>query len=79
MIKLYTKNDCPHCIQAKKKLTEINLPFLEIDIEMTPGTREFLKEEGHRTVPQIYINGKAVHGGNNGLQKMTEQEIKDYG
>jgi len=77
-IKLYTKHDCPHCVAAKVRLDEMGLEYEEIDVANTPGTRDFLKTQGHKTVPQIYINGKAVPGGNQGLQVMTEQQIRDW-
>ena len=44
----------------------------EINIEETPSAREFILSEGHRTVPQIYQDGKLlVEGGFMGLSKQS--------
>ena len=41
------------------------------------GAREFITEQGHRTVPQIYFQGKLfVEGGFQGLSKLSTDEIR---
>jgi glutaredoxin 3 len=72
MIIMYTKNNCPYCVQAKAMLNMRGITFDEVNIEQVPSAREFLIAEGHRTVPQIYQNGKLlVEGGYQGLAKQN--------
>lgn len=77
MITVYTKNHCPFCVQAKMQLNKMDIPFKEINIEVSPGAREFVIAEGHRTMPQIYHNGKLlVEGGASGLARLDEDTIR---
>ena len=76
MIELYTKNHCPFCVQAKMQLNKMDIPFKEINIETFPAAREFVIAEGHRTMPQIYRNGKLlVEGGAQELAKLSKDDI----
>jgi len=74
MITVYSKNNCPYCVQAKNLLKQKGVAFEEINIDTSPEAREFIMTEGHRTVPQIYQNGKLlVEGGYTGLAKQTPE------
>ena len=53
-IKLYTQNDCPYCVTMKKKLDEWGYEYQEINVSNDLDAKGFLKEQGHRTVPQLY-------------------------
>ncbi len=77
MLTVYSKNHCPFCDQAKALLKNKNIPYEEVKIDETPEAREFIVAEGHRTVPQIYKDGKLfVEGGFNGLRKLNEDQLK---
>jgi len=77
MLTVYSKNHCPFCDQAKALLKNKNIPYKEVKIDETPEAREFIVAEGHRTVPQIYKDGKLfVEGGFNGLRKLNEDQLK---
>jgi glutaredoxin 3 len=70
MITVYSKNNCPFCVQAKNLLKLKGLDFEEVKIDENTEAREFVLAEGHRTVPQIYKDGKLlVEGGYQGLAK----------
>lgn len=74
MITVYSKNNCPYCVQAKNLLQLKGIEYQEVKIDETPEAREFVLAEGHRTVPQIYKDGKVlVQGGFQGLQKQSEE------
>ena len=78
MLTVYSKNNCPFCVQAKNILALKNIPFEEIKVDEVPEARQFIVEAGHRTVPQIYRNGKLfVEGGFQGLAKLTDEQIKE--
>ena len=70
---IYTKIGCPHCIAAKKLLSEKNVPFEEIRIDGLKITKQTMNEDIGRddlvTVPQIILEGKFIPGGNSGLRK----------
>jgi glutaredoxin 3 len=77
MLTVYSKENCPYCVQAKNLLTKRNIAFEEVRVDLDPEAKEFIVQEGHRTVPQIYHNGKLfVEGGYTELAKLTEDQIK---
>ena len=78
MLTVYSKANCPFCVQAKNLLTLKGIEYEEVRIDLDPAAREFVLSEGHRTVPQIYKDGKVfVEGGYQGLSKLTESELKE--
>ena len=73
---VYSKTVCPYCVQAKNYLKNNKIEFDEINIEDTPAACEYIMKSGHRTVPQIYYNGKLfVEGGWQGLSKLSGEDI----
>lgn len=78
MLTVYSKTVCPYCVNAKNYLKSKNIPFTEINIEDDTQAREFIQSQGHRTVPQIYFEGKLfVEGGFQGLSKLSEAAIRE--
>ena len=76
-ITVYTNDFCPYCVQANRQLDRMNFEYEEINIEADAKTRNWLIEQGHRTMQQIYHNGKLlVEGGAQGLAKLTEDDIR---
>ena len=59
---LYTKNNCPQCKMTKRFLTEQNLAFNEINIDDEPQYIDWLKEQGHRSVPVLTNNSVTIVG-----------------
>ncbi len=77
MLTLYTKNNCGYCLQAKALLKNNDIPFEEVNIETDTNAKEFVITEGHRTMPQIYKDGKLfVEGGFQGLTNLGVDTIK---
>jgi|TARA_B100000282_G_scaffold245040_1_gene188219 glutaredoxin 3 len=70
-VKVYTKNMCGYCVQAKNFLKSKNIDFEEVNIESVPEAREFVINEGHRTMPQIYVDGKSIGG----YQQLIEYDV----
>jgi len=74
MITVYSKANCPFCDKAKGLLKLKGVAFEEIRIDQDTEAREFIMGEGHRTVPQIYQDGKLlVEGGFQGLSKKSDE------
>ena len=77
MITLYTKDNCPYCDGAKALLKSWNEEYIEIDIN-EEGVRDFLVNNGYKTVPQIYFEGKLlVEGGYTGLKNTGYQQLQE--
>lgn len=63
-IEIYTSGWCPYCDRARALLTRKGVAFAEHDAPQgSPARREAFERSGGRTsVPQIFIDGKAVGG-----------------
>jgi len=62
---IWSKPNCPFCVQAKELLEKSGIPFEERNIvESDMWTREMLLEAvpGAKTVPQIFMNDVLVGG-----------------
>ena len=71
---VWSKDSCPFCVQAKSLLQLKGVAFEEIKIDEDSEAREFVLGEGHRTVPQIYKDGKLlVEGGFQGLKRQSDE------
>lgn len=78
MITVYSKPNCPYCTMAKQYLEKHEFSFEVIDITENPEAREFLLAEGHRTMPQIYHNGKLlVEGGGQALTRLQPGTVRE--
>lgn len=67
MITVYSKNNCPFCDRVKALLESKDIPFKVIKMEDEPTARDFLMEQGLRSVPQIFKDGVLLPGGFQGL------------
>jgi glutaredoxin len=72
MITVYSKNNCPFCDRAKALLESKEIPFKVIKMEDEPDAREFLMDQGLRSVPQIFKDGILLPGGYQGLAGKDE-------
>lgn len=78
MITLYTKPQCPYCDQAKTWLTRNGIDYKSVNVAEDEVALAMIKEQGHRSVPQIYFNGELfVEGGYSGLSKMNPEVLKE--
>jgi len=75
---LYSKNGCGACIEAKKFLTNLEIPFKEIDVERNKTALNKLHADGHKYVPQFYADDYLfMRGGWNTVRTMRKHEILD--
>ena len=63
-IEMYTTFFCPFCSRAKNLLKNKGVEFTEIGVDGDPTLRQQMTERsgGGYTVPQIFIDGKAIGG-----------------
>lgn len=76
MIKVFSKEGCPYCEQAKALLERHGYEYEEVRIDLDDDARNFVIGQGHRTVPQLYVGETLlVEGGYQGLAGMTTKQI----
>jgi glutaredoxin 3 len=63
-IEIYTTPLCPYCWRAKRLLTKRRLAFTEVDLWQESARRAEMVERagGRTTVPQLFIDGRAIGG-----------------
>lgn len=60
---IYTGPMCPFCTRAKRLLDERGVSYEEIDVSADPEQlRRMMEASGRRTIPQIFLDGKAIGG-----------------
>jgi glutaredoxin 3 len=60
---LYSTDYCPYCTRAKRLLAQKRAAYDEVNVEERPELRHWLvKASGQRTVPQIFVNNRAIGG-----------------
>ena len=73
-VEVYTKFLCPFCARAMKLLKSKGVSVEEIDITMggAPRAAMLARSEGRTTVPQIFIDGRAI-GGSDDLAALDQK------
>lgn len=60
---VYSKAQCPYCVNAKQLLKNKGYTYTEIDIGNQPELAiEVVKKSGQRTVPQIFVGEHCIGG-----------------
>jgi glutaredoxin 3 len=60
---MYTTANCPYCVLAKRLLGERGIAYDEFDVGTDEALRaDVVRRTGRRTVPQIFIDGRAIGG-----------------
>lgn len=73
MLTVYTKDQCPFCDRAKALLESKGIAYTAINIQSDPESREFLLDQGLRSVPQIFKGTTLIQGGYQGLAGKPEE------
>jgi glutaredoxin 3 len=67
-VTIYTRDNCPNCVTAKRILEAANIKYADVDIMVGERLANLLKEfPDARQMPQIFINDQRV-GGVEGLK-----------
>jgi len=62
-VEVYTRQWCGYCTAAKRFLDKRGTPYTEIDCTGDADKRRWLAQvTGRSTVPQIFIDGRAIGG-----------------
>ena len=62
-VQIYTAAMCPYCVRAKRLLQARAIAYDEIDVGEDDALRaDLVQRTGRRTVPQIFIDGRAIGG-----------------
>ena len=62
MYKISTQNNCGYCVAAKNLLDKKGEQYEEIHLEDNPDAKNKLKQDGLRTVPQIWLDEEYIGG-----------------
>lgn len=62
-VTVYTTTQCPYCVMLKNFLSEQNISFNEVNVEIQPEVMQRLvKTTGQMGVPQTEVNGQWIIG-----------------
>lgn len=73
MLTVYSRNNCTFCDRAKTLLESKGVAYNVVNIEDQPDAREFLIDQGLRSVPQIFDGSTLLPGGYQGLAGKPEE------
>jgi glutaredoxin 3 len=72
-VTVYTKQNCPFCVRAKRLLEKKGVAYEEIAVEGKDELRTWLAEKtGQMTVPQIFAEERSL-GGYSDLDALDRQ------
>ena len=62
-IKIYSKQWCSYCANAKRLLETRGFDFEDLDITQDPALEtQLINQTGQRTVPQVFVEDRFVGG-----------------
>ena len=73
MVTVYSKTNCPYCVQAKQLLEARGVTYTEVNIETDLEAKQMLLDNGLRSVPQIFHGYEIIPGGFQGLSKQPKE------
>ena len=78
-IEIYTKQNCSYCVRAKQLLDKKKVKYTEIPVDQDEAAFQKMLScsEGRRTVPQIFIDNRAI-GGCDDLYALDETGQLDH-
>ena len=60
---VFSKAQCPYCDRAKALLSQLQIPYEEIRVDLDPTKLDEMRAKGKgRTFPQIIINDQGIGG-----------------
>lgn len=78
MLTVYTKDNCPFCDRAKALLESKGIEYKTINVGQQTEAREFLVDQGLRSVPQIFNGTTLIQGGYQGLAGKPDEFFEQF-
>ncbi|KAG5186638.1 thioredoxin-like protein [Tribonema minus] len=76
---IYSKSYCPYCAKAKRALQAIKAHFEAIELDQVSNGAEIQQAlkgvTGSSTVPQVFVGGKYIGGGDDTARKQQNGEL----
>ena len=72
MLTIYSKNNCPFCDRAKSLAESKGVQYNVINVDEDPAAKDYLIEQGLRSVPQIFQGTTILPGGYQGLASQSD-------
>ena len=72
---IYSTPTCGHCKEAKKYLNDLGIEYQDVDLTQDSDSMSFIRSQGHRSVPQIYLGEQQFVTGWPELKSLTAQQI----
>jgi glutaredoxin len=60
--KIFTQNDCPHCVRAKDLIVSKGASYEETNISAMPGLVRSTFKAKYKTVPQVFLGDELIGG-----------------
>lgn len=75
-ITVYSKENCPHCVQVKQVFKLLNLDFVEYKLDEHFTRQNFIDEFGENsTFPRVIIEDQLVGGCHETIAYLRENKI----
>lgn len=75
-VKIFGKKNCTGCEQAKALLEAKGIGYEYVDVMTTPSAQALFRENGWRSVPQIYKDGIHLEGGLTDLREILSDGLQ---
>jgi len=76
---VFSKTYCPYCTKAKNALKGIGADFEVVELDKRDDGSEIQnalhKKTGQRTVPNVFVNGKSIGGGDDTARLAKSGEL----
>ena len=77
-VKMLTFQTCPFCVEARRYLEELDVPYVDKVIDRNDPLRlELGKEFGRTSMPAVFVNGKFIGGMNDGSPGLKNLDVED--
>jgi len=74
-ITIFAIDECPFCVKTKAALTELEIPYTEINLSSYPEKRsDMLALSDQLTVPQVFFNDKHIGGADDTIAVLEKWE-----
>ena len=72
---VFTLNGCSHCVDLKKELKKLSIPYSEIEVESNKEIWDsVVSQTGHNSLPSVYIS---IAGGDEGPIFVPERDYQN--